>query len=1613
MNYMIKIVSCFLVCMIIPLTSISIAEESTLDKCMDYSLSPPFLTSSAPPLVMLVMGRNHKLYYEAYNDASDIDGDGDLETGYEPDIDYYGYFDCYTCYTYDSLNNRFEPSSNSTDKTCSGSNEWSGDFLNYLTMSRMDTLRKVLYGGYRSTDTAESTVLKRAYIPQDAHSWGKEYAGISEDGYDIRDYTPLGLPGSGKRILFASTTLDQDGDGDGSDDDPLLRVITDSTYRIWDWVSRECPVAGNLIGENDSLSDSEVDDYTVKVKVCTSSMCGENCKKYPGSDQNSTSDDIYKPVGILQKYGEPERMYFGLITGSYDNNMSGGVLRKNISSIANEISNSTGVFNSSVNGIISTINKFRIYGFDYNDNQYNSPDSSADGPMIERESPDWGNPVAEMMYEAGRYFAGKSNPTSDYSYSGSTIDSELGLAEVSWQDPYSNYEYCAKPIMLVLSDIYPSYDSDQLPGSAFSAWSESSLGSLNVNSLADTIAEQENVNGSVFIGQSSSSADDYDSGCTAKDIDGMGDIRGLCPEDPTKRGSYYSTSVSYYTHTEDISSANDTQHIENYIVGLSSPLPRIEIPLAGETITLVPFGKTVSTDQENICTYQPTNTIVDFYVDSLNATYGKFRINFEDVEHGSDHDMDTVVIYEYQVNSDSTIDITLTEEYAAAGYVQHIGYVISGTSSDGTYLEITNSYNNEDNSEVKDVDYNLDTPPDEYHPNIIDWDDGQKLPETTTRTFSPGSNPPAVLLEDPLWYAAKWGGFQDKNDNDKPDETSEWDADSDGIPDTYFYVNDPTELESTLNKAFARILKRLSAGSAASVVSGSRSGEGALYQAVFWPSKIDEEGNEVVWTGDVHAFLVGEDGNLYEDTNGNSRFDAGTDKRVILYYDEGLGRTMACVNGSVVNGSCSVASKEIEEVSYLWSSAEWLNSNLLFTSSNRATYSSSNHGRYLFTWFDKDEDGVVDDTSGIDSSGEVLEFDATDLDNANATNFCNASVINWIRGEDQAGMRSRKLSEGTSDYYWRLGDVIHSTPVVVGRPAENYDLYWGETSYTNFYQKYKNRRLMVYFGGNDGMLHAINSGFYSEEDHKFYRGYNESNGTYSDTGMDLGAEMWGYVPYNLLPHLECLTDPEYEHKYYVDLHPRVFDVRIWEDEYNNPNGTHPNGWGTIMVCGMRFGGSHVQENGRDFSSSYMIFDITDPETEPKLLGELTYDYDDKDYLQMGYSLSVPSVVPAYKSGSYQKWYLIIGSGPDADSISLTDAASTQKAKLAVIPLNQLVSSASLSLKIDNGNPSSTQDGLIELPAQDSFVGSDFVALDYDFDFNTDIYYFGLVSGESGDWGGGLYRLKVEDENDPNQWELKRMIDTEAPVTAAPNIGWTDEQVWVYFGTGRYLTAADARDDSTQYYFGIKEPKKTESSAYNFNEVSINYKNYNTNKWVKASEILVREDTGELNCTDGTQNCLSKYGDGNIDTFSELEDYAINEATNGWFRELEYNERVIGQATLLGGIVNYSTYIPDTSLCEREGSSKLYSVYYITGTPWKENVFDEAGDGDGYIDYSKDLGKGLTITPTILLPPGGPGTGGPKVIIQTSVGDIKEIPQPNLPLKNIHSGHHGWHTHDIE
>jgi type IV pilus assembly protein PilY1 len=176
------------------------------------SVVPPNIISTAQnkPMVMLTASKDYTMFWKAYTDFEDIDFDGVVDYTYKPTFSYYGYFDPDKCYTYNTANTgRFVPygdvSSDPADVVLSGSIKlskhyctanaglWSGNFLNWSTTSRMDVLRKVLYGGlrsynggtqadrYKNGDTASDTTLEQSFVPRNSQAFVKYYNGADVD----------------------------------------------------------------------------------------------------------------------------------------------------------------------------------------------------------------------------------------------------------------------------------------------------------------------------------------------------------------------------------------------------------------------------------------------------------------------------------------------------------------------------------------------------------------------------------------------------------------------------------------------------------------------------------------------------------------------------------------------------------------------------------------------------------------------------------------------------------------------------------------------------------------------------------------------------------------------------------------------------------------------------------------------------------------------------------------------------------------------------------------------------------------------------------------------------------------------------------------------------------------------------------------------------------------------------------------------------------------------------------------------------------------------------------------------------------------------------------------
>jgi len=970
------------------------------------SQTPLFVSQSVPPLNMLVMGRDHKLYYEAYNDASDLDGDGVIDVGYKPAIDYYGYFDSNRCYSYSTSDRRFNPEGQANGKKCSG--QWSGDYLNYLTTSRMDALRKVLYGGYRVTDTATETVLERSHIPQDAHSWGKEYRSEAHDGYRISDYTPLAQPTGTTRHLFANTTL-RDDESWG----PRLRYLTNSSFRIWEWVSIEQPVAGSDCvrgSDNSRRSCGTPTDRRVRVAVCVDDKLEDNCKTYPNGKS--------KPTGILHDFGEADRMYFGLLTGSYAKNTAGGTLRSNMASFSQEINENNGRF-IKTDGIVATINNLKTIEFSTG-RQYNvNCGWITDGPISDGQCSMWGNPIGEMMYETMRYFAGASGPHSTYNIGNNAKDSSLlSLPKPNWISPYKNsaqgggnYPACAIPVMTVISDINPSYDF-KLPGSQWSNLSASgtpSIASLNVSSEVDAIwASEGGGSRSIFIGESNGTAD---SAPTAKTVSNLSTVRGLSPEEPSKQGTYYSAGVARFGANNLI---GGDQKMMTYSVALASPLPKIEFPVGSNIVTVVPFAKSVGGSGISATSnFQPTNQIVDYYVAQIANTatdgsdrdnainggrpYAEFRINYEDVEQGADHDMDAIALYTLAVNSNGGLDINLKSEYAAGGIHQYMGYAISGTTKDGVYLEICDLRDNATNNGTQNksdcaasVRYKLNTPPGR-DPGWctaagLTSNECIGLPSNASRTFSPSNTPGATLLNNPLWYAAKYG---------MPKRAP---ADVEGDPDNYFLVTNALTLKEQLTSAFNDIMQRNNSVTSPAV---KPSANNTASDSEFYVYRTDYD--VTTWSGDL------------------------------------IKETIDTITGE--------------------RSPQW-----------QASAKLSSSGRNIKI-ANTDGDGLMDFTW---SNLQGREYLGVDLQTALATDPQTGDIadgekrLNFVKGADTSYRKRDSL----------LGDIINSSPVLV--EGAQYLTYLANSiepsgDYGDFAEEQKDRSPLVFVGANDGMLHAFDA----------------------------------------------------------------------------------------------------------------------------------------------------------------------------------------------------------------------------------------------------------------------------------------------------------------------------------------------------------------------------------------------------------------------------------------------------------------------------------------------------------------------------------------------------------
>jgi type IV pilus assembly protein PilY1 len=1206
---------------------------------------------------------------------------------------------------------------------------------------------------------------------------------------------------------------------------------------------------------------------------------------------------------------------------------------------------------------------------------------------------------------------------------------------------------CFKPVILIISDTFTDYDGDSVSDdldkpimyNTFAGGLSSAdlPAKFNLNNYLWAITKVEGINtsGRVRYYYSKNETDN----CEPKSLyGGLGDVHGLCPNSQNTMGTYSAAAAAYYAHIHNFNTSklNAKIGVDVYSVAMSSAFPELVFQLGSgkwisHSITIFPVNAS-----EAVASSPPmpflNYFIIEWDVDRTGTIFhAKIKVNFSDKDQGDDWEGDGQVTYTIDLLTDSNTPFSKRElkpakidsgdsfynltlyrfenpekansvndfiyirpdevralliesSWSVTGTAvgMGMGYTISGSQRDGTYYDLTmNNPPRSPNLTPKDCPF-------VKAKSYGTYGCGKQVPniKSQSRAFRFNSYFGDVTnLPNILYLAAKYGGFNDKNRNNIPDE-GEWEG-SEGEPKNYFRAKNILALSDQLDKAFKAISQVEGAESSTAANLEKLVGGGLSVQSVYYPIYLNPKNptQQVNWVGSVFGLFMDRYGNLREDSNKDgvltlANGEQGEDGDYVVTFNNIKTRAKKPPNcyefGSFVSrcydpfGNNQLKLFEdrrrhpdnIHQINAVFDTGKWLayldDTKLLAGSRDYktpATIGQSQRRIYFgnpnpiepskstLELFDLTgpTERLIGDLLLPDNYKEYLPGFATRNETVRA-------LIAWIIGVDNPSFRRRKVGDPWGDnktqITWRLGDILNSKPIIVSRPSGNFDYLYGDQTYTIFRDKYRGRRTVAYFGANDGMLHAINLGFGSSiKDNRI--SYLKQGIRGNQVPHELGAELWAYIPTSLLPHLQWLPSPFYEHTYYVDLKPLVSDVKI--------NGQ----WRTVLLGGLRYGGRPIENPamtpGQEFYySEVFCLDITAPEEEPKLL----WRYSD---LKAGLTVGLP-VFLSHEG----KFYAIIPSGPIMDVPKLEpgkspkvtfgdqspyDGFSNQRARLIVLD-----AATGEEVAVGKRDPE-----YLTAQENNSFFNNPFlpVAEVRQTPWTNHVLYYGLTVSRNIGQGidsGAIYRLQTVDQKGKplpvELWKLARLFNTERPVTGAVNSAYDAQgNLWVVFGTGRLWNPDDlspcvatdtkaCRENHEQYFFGIKE------------ELSQGHLTFSDRS---QQADLVFDVSGAKVLRNGTVTDIKtqttyQAGSGSSLMYKGLKRYLATNAVIGYKRKLELGgsltpnaihnfEVLVNQPKIVGlgrgkSSVAFTSFEPNLTACEDIGTGYLYVLDTFTGLP---------------------------------------------------------------------------------
>ena len=471
-------------------------------------------------------------------------------------------------------------------------------------------------------------------------------------------------------------------------------------------------------------------------------------------------------------------------------------------------------------------------------------------------------------------------------------------------------------------------------------------------------------------------------------------------------------------------------------------------------------------------------------------------------------------------------------------------------------------------------------------------------------------------------------------------------------------------------------------------------------------------------------------------------------------------------------------------------------------------------------------------------------------------------LIQYIHGTDLEDMRKRD-ADGNGKVN-RLGDIVYSRPKYVGARNGRYNAMQG---YTDFVRSRANEQEVLLVGANDGGLHAFDA--------------------------NTGAELWMYIPSELLPHLEVLSRLTYNsdyHRYYVNGQISVEDVYVG------------GAWKTYAMFGLGGGGS-----------SYTVLDITDRDS-PVLV------YEVNDAASSGESWTEPVVVlnngaaTASTPGSFD-WYMVVGTGEDK---------TTAGTNLLVYDLSDSTPSATV-IPISGSDPIGTRT-------------TGFTASQNDQDFNVDRGYVGTEEGD-------MYRVITN--GSPSGWTVSKLYDgtSTQPFVAAPAVVLADNPTYsdtstsgpnskqlavgVFWGSGRYDQQSDVTTVGTvsQSIFGVFDPVDITTDTQDAVLTNLTKSNLK-NQSVPSDYDSTRGEDG-----------IYRIPSGKSGFYMDL-DTSVNIATGNFIRPVGM---VTYSPTNIRGTVIFSTFLPLQGQCAVGGYGFVQAVNFRTGGGSVVDIFTDSND----------------------------------------------------------------------